>query len=142
MGKKEYRGFSYNYDLGPVKVEKPIPKVIGKIAKKWLAYFELSDVELMLIAGKDYDPLSSASGFTLFKGEIMLSPSNLDKIKGRDFDLICILVENDEGGKLFKRRDEMEKILLRELVHIVHPDTIGNRDRCNKMVETLLEKRR
>ena len=142
MGKKEYRGFSYNYDLGPVKVEKPIPKAIGKIAKKWLAYFELSDVELMLIAGKNYDPLSSGSGFTLFKGEIMLSPSNLDKIKERDFDLICILVENDEGGKLFKRRDEMEKILLRELVHIVHPDTIGNRERCNEMVETLLEKRR
>jgi hypothetical protein len=44
MGKKEYRGFSYNYDLGSVKVEKPIPKAIGKIAKKWLAYFELSDV--------------------------------------------------------------------------------------------------
>jgi hypothetical protein len=142
MRKKEYRGFSYNYDLGPVKVEKPIPKAIGKIAKKWLAYFELSDVQLMLIAGKDYDPLSSGSGFTLFKGEIMLSPSNLDKIKGRDFDLICILVENDEGGKLFKRRDEMEKILLRELVHIVHPDTTGNRERCDKMVADLLAKRR
>lgn len=141
MRKKEYRGFSYNYDLGPVKVEKPIPKAVGKIAKKWLAYFELSDVELMLIAGKDYDPLSSGSGFTLFKGEIMLSPSNLDKIKERDFDLICILMENDEGGTLFKRRDEMEMILLRELVHIVHPDTIGNRDRCDKMVEALLSER-
>ena len=141
MRKKEYRGFSYNYDLGPVKVEKPIPKAVGKIAKKWLAYFELSDVELMLIAGKDYDPLSSGSGFTLFKGEIMLSPSNLDKIKERDFDLICILMENDEGGTLFKRRDEMEMILLRELIHIVHPDTIGNRDRCDKMVEALLSER-
>jgi hypothetical protein len=142
MRKKEYRGFSYNYDLGPVKVEKPIPKAVGKIAKKWLAYFALSDVELMLIAGQDYDPLSSGSGFTLFKGEIMLSPSNLDKIKERDFDLICILMENDEAGKLFKRRDEMEMILLRELVHIVHPDTIGDRDRCNKMVETILAERR
>ena len=142
MRKKEYRGFSYSYDLGPVKVEKPIPKAVGKIAKKWLAYFELSDVELMLIAGKDYDPLSSGSGFTLFKGAIMLSPSNLDKIKERDFDLICILMENDEGGKLFKRRDDMEMILLRELVHIVHPDTIGERDRCNKIVETLLAGRR
>lgn len=141
MRKKEYRGFSYNYDLGPVKVEKPIPKAVGKIAKKWLAYFELSDVELMLIAGKHYDPLSSGSGFTLFKGEIMLSPSNLDKIKERDFDLICILMENDEGGTLFKRRDEMEMILLHELVHIVHPDTIGNRDRCDKMVEALLSER-
>ena len=142
MRKKEYRGFSYNYDLGPVKVEKPIPKAIGKIAKKWLAYFELSDVELMLIAGKDYDPLSSGSGFTLFKGEIMLSPSNLDRIKGKDFDLICILMENDEEGKLFKQRDQMEKILLGELVQIVHPDTIGDRDRCNKLVADLLAERR
>ena len=138
MGTKEYRGFSYNYDLGQVKVEKPIPKKIGKVAKKWLTYFELSDVELVLISGKDYDPLSSGSGFTLFKGEIMLSPSNLDKIKDRDFDLICILMENDEKGKLFKRRDEMEKVLLRELVHIVYPDTIGNRERCDKLVADLL----
>lgn len=142
MRKKKHRGFSYNYDLGPVKVEKPIPKAVGKIAKKWLAYFELSDVELMLIAGEDYDPLSSGSGFTLFKGEIMLSPSNLDKIKDRDFDLICILIENDEEGKLFKRREEMEKVLLRELVHIVHPDTIGNQERCKKLVEVLLAKRK
>jgi hypothetical protein len=142
MRKKEYRGFPYNYDLGRVKVEKPIPKAIGKIAKKWLAYFELSDIELMLIAGKDYDPLSSGSGFTLFKGMVMLSPSNLDKIKERGFDLICILVENDEGGKLFKRRDEMEKVLLRELVHIAHPDTIGNRDKCNEMIEELLAQRK
>jgi hypothetical protein len=96
----------------------------------------------MLIAGKDYDPLSSGSGFTLFKGQVMLSPSNLDKIKDRDFDLICILIENDEEGKLFKQRDQMEKILLGELVRIVHPDTIGNRDRCNKLVADLLAERR
>ena len=139
---KEYRGFSYNYDLGPVKVEKPIPKAVGKIAKKWLTYFELSDVELMLIAGKDYDPLSSGSGFTLFKGEVMLSPSNLTSIKEKDFDLICILMENNEEGTFFKERDEMEKVLLRELVHIVYPDTIGKRDMSNKMVEALLAKRR
>jgi hypothetical protein len=140
MRKKEYRGFSYNYDLGTVKVEKPIPKAVGKIAKKWLAYFELSDVELMLIAGNDYDPLSSGSGFTLFKGEVMLAPRNLSEIKARDFDLICILMENDEDGTFFKRRDEMERVLLHQLVQIVHPDTLGNRDRCNQMVEDILAK--
>jgi len=31
MRKKEYRGFSYNYDLGPVKVEKPIPKTVKEV---------------------------------------------------------------------------------------------------------------
>jgi hypothetical protein len=141
MGKKEYRGFAYNYDLGPVKVEKPIPRAVGKIARKWLAFFELSQVELMLIAGRDYDPLSSGSGFTLFKGEVMLSPTNLTKIREKDFDFICILMENNAEGTFFKRRDEMEKVLLRELVHIVHPDTIGNQDSCNEMVEELLAKR-
>ena len=141
MGKKEYRGFAYNYDLGPVKVEKPIPRAVGRIARKWLAYFELSQVELMLIAGKDYDPLSSGSGFTLFKGEVMLSTSNLTKIREKDFDLICILMENNAEGTFFKRRDEMEKVLLRELVYIVHPDIIRNRDACNEMVEELLAQR-
>ena len=142
MGKREYRGFAYNYDLGPVKVEKPIPRALGRIARKWLAYFELSQVELMLIAGKDYDPLSSGSGFTLFKGEVMLSPSNLTKIREKDFDLVCILMENDAEGTLFKRRDVMEKVLLRELVHIVHPDTIGNQAACDEMVEELLAQRK
>lgn len=142
MGKREYRGFAYNYDLGPVKVEKPIPRALGRIARKWLAYFELSQVELMLIAGKDYDPLSSGSGFTLFKGEVMLSPSNLTKIRDKDFDLVCILMENDAEGTLFKRRDAMEKVLLRELVHIVHPDTIGNQASCDEMVEELLAQRK
>jgi hypothetical protein len=138
MGKKEYRGFAYDYDLGPVKVEKPIPRAVGRIARKWLAYFGLSQVELMLIAGKDYDALSAGSGFTLFKGEVMLSLSNLTKIKEKDFDLICILMENDAEGTFFKRRDEMEKVLLRELVHIVHSDTIGNQGSCDEMVEELL----
>jgi hypothetical protein len=142
MGKREYRGFAYNYDLGPVKVEKPIPRALGRIARKWLAYFELTQVELMLIAGKDYDPLSSGSGFTLFKGEVMLSPSNLTKIREKDFDLVCILMENDAEGTLFKRRDVMEKVLLRELVHIVHPDTIGNQAACDEMVEELLAQRK
>ena len=142
MRKKEYRGFPYNYNLGPVKVEKPIPRAVGRIARKWLAYFELSQVELMLIAGKDYDPLSAGSGFTLFKGDIMLSPNNLAKIREKDFDLICILMENDKEGTFFKRRDEMEKVLLRELVCIVHPDTIGNRDKCNQVVESLLAMRK
>jgi hypothetical protein len=138
MGKKEYRGFSYNYDFGSVKVEKPIPRAVGRIARKWLAFFELTQIDLMLIAGKDYDPLSSGSGFTLFKGEVMLSPTNLAKIREKDFDLVCILMENNAEGTFFKRRDEMEKVLLRELVHIVYPDTMGNRDACNKIVEELL----
>ena len=142
MGKRKYRGFAYNYDLGPVKVENPIPRALGRIARKWLAYFELTQVELMLIAGKDYDPLSSGSGFTLFKGEVMLSPSNLTKIREKDFDLVCILMENDAEGTLFKRRDVMEKVLLRELVHIVHPDTIGNQAACDEMVEELLAQRK
>ena len=142
MRKREYRGFTYNYNLGPVKVEKPIPRAVGRIARKWLASFELSQVELMLIARKDHDPLSAGSGFTLFKGDIMLSPSNLTKIREKDFDLICILMENDEEGTFFKRRDEMEKVLLRELVYIVHPDTIGNRDKCDEIVESLLAQRR
>jgi hypothetical protein len=138
MRKKEYRGFAYNYDLGKVKVEKPIPKAVGKIAKKYLEYFGLLPVELMLITHEDYDPLSSGSGFILFKGDIMLSPSNLSKIKERDFDLICIVMENDEEGTFFKRRDKMKQVLLRELVHIVHPDTIGKQDINKKMVDELL----
>ena len=142
MRKREYRGFAYNYNLGSVKVEKPIPRAVGRAAKKWLTYFELSQVELMLIAREDYDPLSSGSSFTLFKGDVMLSPSNLTKIREKDFDLICILMENNVEGTFFKRRDEMEKVLLRELVHIVHPDTIGHRDTCNEMVEKLLKLRK
>ena len=142
MRKREYRGFAYNYDLGPVKVAKPIPRTIGRIARKWLTYFELSRVELMLIARKDHDPLSSGSGFTLFKGEVMLPPSNLSKIRAKDFDLICIIMEDNAEGTFFKRRGEMEKVLLRELVHIVHPDTMGNQDVCNQMVDELLALRK
>jgi hypothetical protein len=33
----------------------------------------------------------------------------------------------------------MEKVVLRELVHIVHPETIGDQDRTDKMVLELLE---
>jgi hypothetical protein len=138
MRKKEYRGFTYNYDLGTVKVEKPIPKAVGKLAKKYLEHFSLSPVELMLTAHEDYDPLSSGSGFILFKGDIMLSPNNRGKIRERDFDLICIVMENDEEGTFFKQRDTMKRVLLRELVHIAHPDTIGNQDRNEKMVDALL----
>ena len=137
MGKRKYRGFVYNYDLGPVKVEKPIPRAVGRIARKWLAYFELSQVDLMLIAGKAYDSLSAGSGFTLFKGEVMLSPSNLTKIREKDFDLICILMENDEEGTFFKRRDKMKQVLLRELVHIAHPETIGKQDITEKIVDVM-----
>lgn len=138
MRKKEYRGFAYNYDLGTVKVEKPIPKAVGKLAKKYLEYFELLPVELMLTAHEDYDPLSSGSGFVLFKGDIMLSPSNLRRIHERDFDLICIVMENDEEGTFFKQRDKMKRVLLRELVHIAHPDTIGKQDINGKMVDEIL----
>jgi hypothetical protein len=139
MRKKEYRGFTYNYDLGTVKVEKPIPKAVGKLAKKYLEHCGLLPVELMLTTHEDYDPLSSGSDFILFKGDIMLSPTNLRKIQERDFDLICIVMENDEEGTFFKQRDKMKRVLLRELVHIAHPDTIGRQDRCNEMVEALLE---
>ena len=81
MRKKEYRGFPYNYDLGSVKAAKPIPRSVGRIARKWLDYFSLEQVELMLIARKEYGPLSSGSGFILYKGEVMLSPSNLAMIR-------------------------------------------------------------
>ena len=142
MRKKEYRGFSYNYDLGKVKVEKPIPKAVGKLAKKYLKHFGLLPVELMLTAHKDYNPLSSGSGFILYKGDIMLSPSNRTKIQARDFDLICIVMENDEEGTFFKRRDKMKRVLLRELLHIAHPDTIGKQEISEKMVEELLAQRK
>jgi len=138
MRKKEHRGFAYNYDLGTVKVEKPIPKAVGKLARKYLVHFGLLPVELMLTTHEDYDPLSSGSGFILFKGDIMLSPSNRSKIQERDFDLICIVMENDEEGTFFKQRDKMKRLLLRELVHIAHPDTIGNQDMNAKMVDALL----
>ena len=139
MKVKEYRGFTYNYDLGKVKVGKPIPRTIGKIARKWLEKFDLSQVELILIADEEYDALSSGSGLSLFKGEEMLPPSNLDRIRRRDFDLICIIMENDEEGNLFKRRDKMERVVLRELVHIIYPESIGDRDRTNEVVLELLE---
>lgn len=138
MRKKEYRGFAYNYDLGTVKVEKPIPKAIGKLAKKYLEHFGLLPVELMLTTHEDYDPLSSGSGFILFKGDIMLSPSNRSKIQEKDFDLICIVMENDEEGTFFKQRDKMKRVLLRELVHIAHPETIGKQDINGKMVDEML----
>ena len=137
MRKKEYRGFAYNYDLGTVRVEKPIPKAVGKLAKKYLEHFGLLPVELMLITHEDYDPLSSGSGFILFKGDIMLSPSNLGKIQERDFDLICIVMENEEEGTFFKRRDKMKQVLLRELVHIAHPETIGKQDITEKIVDVM-----
>lgn len=139
MKVKEYRGFTYKYDLGKIKVGKPIPKAIGKIARKWLEKFDLTQVELMLIASDRYDSLSSGSAFSLFKGEEMLPPSNLDRIRQKDFDFICIIMENDEEGNLFKRRDKMKRVVLRELVHIVHPETIGDQERTDKRVSEFLE---
>ena len=139
MKEKRYRGFTYHYDLGKIKVAKPIPKKTGKVFKKWLEKFGLSQVELMLIGKERYDPLSSGSAFSLFKGEEILSLSNLDRIRQKDFDLICIMVENDTEGDLFKHRDKMEKIVLREMVHIIYPETIGNRAKTDKIVAELLE---
>ena len=51
-------------------------------------------------------------------------------------------MEDNAENTLFKRRDEMEKVLLRELIHIVYPDTIGKQDRCCSMVEELLAQRK
>jgi len=138
MKVKEYRGVTYKYDLGKVKVGKPIPKKIGKISKKWLGKFDLTHAELMLVAHEKYDALSAGSGFSLFKGEEMLSPSNLDRIRGKDFDFICIVIENDEEGKIFKDHDRMEGIVLRELVHIVHPETTGDQGKTDKIVSEVL----
>ncbi|MBW1839020.1 MAG: hypothetical protein JRI49_03715 [Deltaproteobacteria bacterium] len=138
MKVREYRGFTYKYDLGKVKVGKPIPKKIGKISKKWLEKFDLTHAELMLVANEKYDALSSGSGFSLFKGEEMLSPSNLDRIRDKDFDFICIVIENNEEGKIFKDRDKMEEIVLRELVHVVYPETIGDQEKTDKIVSEIL----
>ena len=134
MKEKEYRGFTYKHDLGEVKVGKPIPKKIGKISKKWLEKFNLTHAELMLTAHEEYDALSSGSGFSLFKGEEMLSLSNLDRIRDRDFDFICIVIENDKEGKIFKDHDKMEEIVLRELIHVVYPETIGDQEKTDKIV--------
>jgi len=138
MKVREYRGFTYKYDLGKVKVGKPIPKKIGKISKKWLEKFDLTHAELMLVANEKYDALSSGSGFSLFKGEEMLSPSNLDRIRDKDFDFICIVIENNEEGKIFKDRGKMEKIVLRELIHVVYPETIGDQGKTDKIVSEIL----
>ena len=138
MKVREYRGFTYKYDLGKVKIVKPIPKKIGKISKKWLEKFDLTHAELMLVANEEYDALSSGSGFSLFKGEEMLSPSNLDRIRDKDFDFICIVIENNEEGKIFKDRDKMEEIVLRELVHVVYPETIGDQEKTDKIVSEIL----
>ena len=132
--KREYRGFSYNYDLGSVKVEKPIPKAIGKAAKKWLSLLGLSEVELMLVAREEHDPLSSGVGIVLFKGDVMLAPRE----KRRDFDLVCILLENNAEGTFFKQRDKMKRTILRELVHLVHPDTVRNREKGEKIIASIL----
>jgi len=138
MKVKEYRGFTYRYDLGEVKVGKPIPKKIGKISKKWLEKFELTHAELMLVANEKYDALSAGSGFSLFKGEEMLSPSNLDRISDKDFDFICIVIENNEEGKIFKDRGKMEGIVLRELIHVVYPETTGDQGKTDKILSEIL----
>jgi hypothetical protein len=92
----------------------------------------------MLTAHEEYDALSSGSGFNLFKGEEMLSPSNLDRIRDKDFDFICIVIENDEEGKIFKDRERMEKIVLRELIHVVYPETLGDQEKTDKILSEIL----
>jgi len=137
---KEYRGFSYRYDLGTVKVGTPLPKKIGKVAKKWLEKLGVPQIELMILGNERYDPLSSGSSFSLFRDEEMLSPNSLDRIRQRDFDLIYILIENNAQGDMFKQQDEMEHRVLRELVHILYPETIGSSDKTEKIVSELLAK--
>jgi hypothetical protein len=135
---KHYRGFTYHYDLGRVKVARPIPKALGKAARAWLDCLGLDQMQLMLVGRDEHDPLSSGSGSLLFKGEEMLPPGDRKRIIGRDFDCICIIVENDEEGKLFKKRDRLERIVLRELVYIARPETRGNPESALKIVDAML----
>ena len=138
MRKIKYcRGFTYHYDLGRVRVSKPIPKVLGKAAKKWLEHLGLGQVDLLLIA-QEHDPLSSGSGCLLFKGEEMLPPSDRKRINARDFDCICIVLENDAEGTLFKRRDRVERMVLRELVYLAYPETKGDPEGSARLVEDIL----
>ncbi len=135
---KHCRGFTYHYDLGPVKVARPISKALGKAARVWLDCLGLDRMQLMLIGNEEHDPLSSGSCSLLFKGEEMLPPGDRKRLIDRDFDCICIVVENDEEGKLFKKRDRLERLVLRELVHVACPETMGNPASNMKMVEDIL----
>lgn len=135
---KHYRGFSYHYDLGSVKVRRPIPKSTGRAARVWLDYLRLSGMQLMLIGRETHDPLSSGSGSALFKGEEMLPPGDRKRITDRDFDCICVIIENDAEGKLFKQRDRLARAVLRELVQVARPETRSNPESCLKMVEDIL----
>jgi len=135
---KHCRGFAYHYDLGSVKVGRPVPKATGKAARLWLEYLGLSRMQLMLIGRETHDPLSSGSGSALFKGEEMLPPGDVKRVINRDFDCICIIIENDAEGKLFKKRDRLARVVLRELVHVARPETRGNPESCLKMVEDIL----
>jgi len=135
---KHYRGFTYHYDLGPVKVARPIPRALGKAARVWLGCLGLDQMQLMLIGHDGHDPLGSGIGSLLFKGEEMLPPGDRKRIIGRDFDCICIIVENDEEGKLFKKRDRLERMVLRELVHVARPETRGNPESALKLVDAML----
>ena len=64
----------------------------------------------------------------------MLAPRE----KRRDFDLVCILLENNAEGTFFKQRDKMKRTILRELVHLVHPDTVRNREKGEKIIASIL----
>jgi hypothetical protein len=135
---KHYRGFTYHYDLGSVKVARPIPKALGKAARVWLDYLGLAQMQLMLIGHEAHDPLSSGSGSLLFKGEEMLPPGDRKRLISRDFDCICVVIENDDEGRLFKKRDRLERIVLRELVYIARPETRGNPESSLKIIEDIL----
>lgn len=134
---KHCRGFAYHYDLGNVRVSKPIPRALGKAAQKWLKHLGLGQVDLLLIA-QEHDPLSSGSGCLLFKGEEMLPPGDRKRISARDFDCICIVLENDAEGKLFKKRDQLNRMVLRELVCLVYPEAKGDPERSRMIVEGIL----
>jgi hypothetical protein len=92
----------------------------------------------MLIGHEKHEPLSSGSGSLLFKGDEMLPPGDRKRISGRDFDCICIIVENDAEGKLFKKRDRLERMVLRELVYIARPETRGNPESALEIVDDML----
>lgn len=139
MAKKKYdRGFAYHYDLGSVKAARPIPKALGKAARVWLDCLGLDQMQLMLIGHEQHDPLSSGIGSLLFKGEEMLPPGDRKRLIARDFDCICIIVENDEEGKLFKKRDRLDQMVLRELVYIARPETRANPEAALKIVHAML----
>lgn len=135
---KSCRGFTYHYDLGSVKVSRPISRSVGKSARLWLEYLGLSQMQLILIGRETHDPLSSGSVSVLFKGAEMVPPGDLKRIADRDFDCICVIIENNAEGKLFKQKDRLARVILRELVHVARPETRSDPESCANMVEAII----